>query len=79
MGIGNPLHLMFIGVVALIFLGPKRLPELARSLGQGMREFRESLSDGASEHEEPAAAPVAPVQLVAAREGEDEQQHSAVS
>lgn len=28
-------------------LGPKRLPELARALGKGMREFREALNDGA--------------------------------
>jgi sec-independent protein translocase protein TatA len=40
----NPIHLMFIGVIALIFLGPKRLPELAKTLGSGMREFRETLS-----------------------------------
>ena len=45
MGIDNPVHLIFIAVVALIVLGPKRLPDLARSLGHGMREFRESMSE----------------------------------
>lgn len=45
MGIESPIHLLFLGVVALIVLGPKRLPELARALGKGMREFREALSD----------------------------------
>jgi sec-independent protein translocase protein TatA len=44
MGIDNPVHLIFIAAVALIVLGPKRLPDLARSLGHGMREFRESMS-----------------------------------
>ncbi len=44
MGIENPVHLLFIGAVALIVLGPKRLPELARALGKGMREFREAMS-----------------------------------
>jgi TatA/E family protein of Tat protein translocase len=44
MGIENPVHIMFLAVVALIVLGPKRLPELARAAGKGMREFRESLS-----------------------------------
>jgi TatA/E family protein of Tat protein translocase len=44
MGITNPVHLAFIAMIALIVLGPKRLPELAKSLGHGMREFRESLS-----------------------------------
>ena len=49
MGIENPVHLLFIGAVALVVLGPKRLPELARALGEGIREFRESLAAGASE------------------------------
>jgi sec-independent protein translocase protein TatA len=49
MGIDNPVHLIFIAVVALIVLGPKRLPELARSLGHGMREFRESMSEAAKD------------------------------
>jgi sec-independent protein translocase protein TatA len=49
MGIDNPVHLIFIAAVALIVLGPKRLPDLARSLGQGMREFRESMSQAAKD------------------------------
>ena len=40
----GPLELIVILAVALIFLGPSRLPDAARSLGRGMREFRESLS-----------------------------------
>jgi TatA/E family protein of Tat protein translocase len=32
-------------------LGPKRLPELARALGKGMREFREAMGEGAREEE----------------------------
>ena len=48
MGIESPAHLIFIAVVALIVLGPKRLPDLARSLGHGIREFRQSLEDGAN-------------------------------
>jgi TatA/E family protein of Tat protein translocase len=46
MGIENPVHLIFIAAVALIVLGPKRLPGLARALGQGVREFREALQRG---------------------------------
>jgi TatA/E family protein of Tat protein translocase len=45
MGIENPVHLIFIGIVALLVLGPKRLPELARALGHGIREFREAVSN----------------------------------
>jgi sec-independent protein translocase protein TatA len=58
-GIENPVHLAFIGIVALLVLGPKRLPELARALGHGIREFREAISTG--EHGKPAAVqPVEP-------------------
>ncbi|HYM54266.1 MAG TPA: twin-arginine translocase TatA/TatE family subunit [Solirubrobacteraceae bacterium] len=56
MGIENPVHLLFIAVVALVVLGPKRLPELARALGHGIREFREAISQG-DEHAEVRAAP----------------------
>ncbi len=51
MGIENPVHLLFIAAVALIVLGPKRLPELARALGKGVREFREAMSSEAEPDE----------------------------
>jgi sec-independent protein translocase protein TatA len=44
----GPLELLVILVVALIVLGPKKLPEAARSVGRGMRELRESFQ-GATE------------------------------
>ena len=45
----QPTHLIFILLVALLVLGPKRLPEVARSLGKGMRDFRGAMS-GIEEH-----------------------------
>jgi TatA/E family protein of Tat protein translocase len=48
MGIESPLHLLFLGAVALIVLGPKRLPELARALGKGIREFRAAFDEAAT-------------------------------
>jgi sec-independent protein translocase protein TatA len=39
----GPLELLVILAIALIVLGPKRLPEAARSVGRGMRELKESL------------------------------------
>jgi TatA/E family protein of Tat protein translocase len=51
MGIENPVHLLFIGAVALLVLGPKRLPEVARALGQGIREFRAAMGGAAAEIE----------------------------
>ena len=61
MGIESPVHLLFIAVVALVVLGPKRLPALARALGQGIREFRQSLEigAGAEQHSPPPAASAA--------------------
>jgi sec-independent protein translocase protein TatA len=52
-GIESPVHLLLLGVVALIVLGPKRLPELARALGKGMREFRESINLGGDDQGSP--------------------------
>jgi TatA/E family protein of Tat protein translocase len=43
MGIDSPVHLLFVGVIALLVLGPKKLPEVARALGKGVREFRETV------------------------------------
>jgi sec-independent protein translocase protein TatA len=45
----QPTHLLFVLVVALLVLGPKRLPEVGRALGKGLRDFR-----GAISGEEPA-------------------------
>lgn len=42
----GPLEIAMLLVVALLVFGPKRLPDLGRSLGQGMREFKTSLSTG---------------------------------
>jgi TatA/E family protein of Tat protein translocase len=60
-------EILVILVVALIFLGPKRLPEAARSLGRSMAEFRRasneirsSLNLDAPDPEPPAARPPAP-------------------
>jgi sec-independent protein translocase protein TatA len=60
----GPLELLVILGIALIVLGPKKLPEAARSVGRGMREFKETLqgtSDYDDDHEDedrPRAKPV---------------------
>lgn len=48
MGLDNPLHLLFLAMLLLLVFGAKRLPEMGRSLGAGMRGFRESISGEAS-------------------------------
>jgi sec-independent protein translocase protein TatA len=40
----GPLEIAIVLVIALVVLGPKRLPELGRSMGKGIREFKGSLS-----------------------------------
>ena len=52
----GPLELAVVLVIVLIVFGPKRLPELGRSLGHGMREFKSSLS-GEGENEDRAEEP----------------------
>jgi len=44
MGLDNPLHIAFLVVILLLLFGAKRLPEIGRSLGSGMREFKDSIS-----------------------------------
>ena len=44
MGLDNPLHIAFLLVVLLLVFGARRLPEMGRSLGSGMRGFKDALS-----------------------------------
>lgn len=52
----NPLHIAIVLVVVLLVFGAKRLPEMGRGLGQGMREFKDSMTGHGSA---PAAKSVA--------------------
>ena len=42
--VSNPLHIAILLLIALLLFGGKRLPEIGRSLGTGMREFKDSIS-----------------------------------
>ena len=59
LGLDNPTHILFLLVLLLLVFGAKRLPELGRSLGSGMRGFKERLS-GEQPRAELAAARVQP-------------------
>ncbi len=52
MGLDNPIHILLLLVVVLLVFGAKRLPEIGRSLGDGMRGFKESIhgEGGSSAH-----------------------------
>lgn len=55
MGLDNPLHIAFLFVLLLLVFGAKRLPELGRSLGAGLRGFKETISgESTVVHAEPA-------------------------
>jgi sec-independent protein translocase protein TatA len=60
----GPMELIIVLVIALVVLGPKRLPAAGRSLGQGMREFKDSLSG----REDTSVADERPVAEVGSRE-----------
>ena len=52
----GPMELVIVLAIALIVLGPKKLPEVGRSLGKGLREFKESVSgENSHDDDEPAA------------------------
>lgn len=59
MNIG-PLELAIVLFVILLILGPKRLPALGRSLGGGMREFKDSITGRDQDDPELTAAPASP-------------------
>ncbi|HME01788.1 MAG TPA: twin-arginine translocase TatA/TatE family subunit [Solirubrobacteraceae bacterium] len=44
MGLDNPIHLAFLLILLLLVFGAKRLPEMGRSLGSGMRGFKDAIS-----------------------------------
>ena len=73
----GPLELVVILVVVLLLFGAKRLPELGRSLGSGMREFKDSVT-GKDDDDEPrrlaqteAAPPAEPASTPAERQTSD--------
>ena len=57
--LGNvgPLEIAIVLIIALIVFGPKRLPELGRSLGKGIREFRSSIGGGDDDDEPKSPGP----------------------
>lgn len=57
MGLDNPIHIAFLVVILLLVFGARRLPEIGRSLGSGMREFKDSISGETSN--QPTITPVA--------------------
>ena len=68
MGLDNPLHIAFLLILLLLVFGAKRLPEMGRSLGEGLRGFKSAVSGEsiAPAIAAPVAAPAMPVAVPAA-------------
>jgi sec-independent protein translocase protein TatA len=54
----GPMELIIVLVIALLVLGPKRLPEVGRSVGRGMREFKDSISGVTRDDDEDDVQPL---------------------
>jgi sec-independent protein translocase protein TatA len=54
----GPLELAIVLIIALVIFGPKRLPELGRSMGRGIREFKSSISGKDDDEESPQPAQI---------------------
>ena len=67
MGLDNPLHIAFLLIVLLLVFGAKRLPEIGRSIGTGMREFKDSISGDTARLTQTTQQPQAPPQPAAAQ------------
>lgn len=52
-GLVSPMHLLIILAIALIVLGPKRLPDAGRGLGEAIRGFRDSIAPPRDDEREP--------------------------
>jgi sec-independent protein translocase protein TatA len=66
MGLDNPIHIAFLLILLLLVFGAKRLPEMGRSLGDGMRGFKDAISgEGSHASVQPVAHEVAQPALVA--------------
>jgi sec-independent protein translocase protein TatA len=66
MGLDNPIHIAFLLLVVLLVFGAKRLPEIGRSLGAGMRGFKDSITGENVPPPASASRPELPAQAVSA-------------
>lgn len=61
-GLESPMHLLVVLIIAVLVLGPKKLPEVGRSLGSGIRQFKNSIEGNEAAAAVPAEPTVAPAE-----------------
>ena len=52
-GLFQPMHLLALLILAIFVFGPKRLPELGRTMGEGIRSFKTGIRDSVPDREDP--------------------------
>jgi sec-independent protein translocase protein TatA len=72
-------ELLILLLVLLLVFGPKRLPEMGKQLGKGMREFKESVTGDGKDDEDASLPPAEPVPPAAAAPATEQRERDTVS
>jgi sec-independent protein translocase protein TatA len=70
--VSNPVHIVILLGIALLLFGGRRLPEIGRSLGTGMREFKDAITGSSPAESQPELPPAEPASTVTATPAERE-------
>ena len=75
----GPMEIALVLIVALIILGPKKLPDMGRSVGKGMREFKEAVSGGGSKDDEDDKPAITAATATATDSGAEQRERTAAA
>jgi sec-independent protein translocase protein TatA len=70
--VSNPVHIVILLGIALLLFGGRRLPEIGRSLGSGMREFKDAITGNSPDESPPELPPAEPPVATSATPSEHE-------